>query len=81
MALTKGMASRPFMYNTLLELQRQVEDIAKEVFRQVIDIENEVFNRINKANPIQTANPAECGIIRAGNSAIDPGQQRKTIQA
>lgn len=29
---TKGMASRPFMYNTLLELQRQVEDIAREVF-------------------------------------------------
>ena len=29
---TKGMVSRPFMYNTLLELQRQVEDIAREVF-------------------------------------------------
>jgi len=31
---TKGMKSRPFMYNTLLELQRQVDDIAREVFNK-----------------------------------------------
>ena len=31
---TKGMPSRPFMYETGAELERKVVDIAKEVFRQ-----------------------------------------------
>lgn len=29
---TKGMPSRPFMYNTLRELERKAENIAREVF-------------------------------------------------
>lgn len=29
---TRGMPSRPFMYNTALELQRRIPQIAKEVF-------------------------------------------------
>jgi hypothetical protein len=31
---TKGMASRPFMYNTLQELQREAEKIARRVFNK-----------------------------------------------
>lgn len=31
---TKGMMSRPFMYNTVQELERQVKQIAKEVFNK-----------------------------------------------